>query len=88
MSKKVTNQIEETNVVETEVPEENIPEETPAVEESKVKKIWQKIKKPVSYIGVAAAGVILGNIIAGRSTDEDLDFDCFEVDDVVETTEE
>lgn len=89
MSKKTTNQIEETmetNV--TEFPEENIPEEDTVVEESKLKKVWQKIKKPLSYVGVATAGVILGNIIAGRSADEDMDFDCFEVDDVVETTEE
>lgn len=89
MSKNKTNQIEETmetNV--TEFPEENIPEEDTVVEESKLKKVWQKIKKPLSYVGVLAGGVILGNVIAGRRDDEDMDFDCFEVDDVIETTEE
>jgi hypothetical protein len=87
MSKKNQN-IEET--METDVVEvaNEVDEEVTEVKESKIKKVWQKIKKPAGMIGLFAGGMILGNIIAGRNTEEDMDFDCFEVDDVVETTEE
>ena len=81
MAKNVKNVVEE-NVEETEVTEvtetNEEPKNEPEVKESKLKKVWLKIKKPAGYVGVLAGGIILGNIIAGRRAEEDVDLDLFE----------
>ena len=88
MAKNVKNVVEE-NVEETEVTETNEePKNEPEVKESKLKKVWLKIKKPAGYVGVLAGGIILGNIIAGRRAEEDVDLDLFENVDVDDDSEE
>lgn len=47
------------------------------VEESKIKKIWNKAKKPLAFVAVAAsafgAGVVTGKTVSGGSDQEDQD---------------
>lgn len=81
MSKESKNltmeELEEVCEVETDVTE---------VEESKVKKVWQKIKKPAIIIGSVGAGIIAGLLLAGgRDSDEIVDCD---YSDVEESNEE
>lgn len=48
-------------------------EET-VVEESKMKKVWRKIKQPAIIIGSIGAGVIAGLLLAGgKGSDENYD---------------
>ena len=47
------------------------------VEESKIKKIWNKAKNPLAFVAVAAAafgaGVVTDKIVSGGSDQEDQD---------------
>lgn len=39
--------------------------------ESKLKKFWGKIKKPISYVGAAALGFVAATALANRNDDCD-----------------
>ena len=68
--KKINEEVMENEAMEIEVVE------TP-VEESKIKKIWNKAKKPLAFVAVAAAafgaGVVTDKIVSGGSDQEDQD---------------
>ena len=56
-------------VVDNNATDEN--SKADAKEESKVKKILNKIKKPVSYIGAAVGGFAVAMLISASRQDED-----------------
>ena len=82
MSKQI-KETEETKVVamdENLVEVETVEESTE--KESKIKKLWAKVKKPVIVGAAAVGGFILGKILSGNSEDDTIvyDLDDSEVD--------
>ena len=66
------NKVEETkdNVVEMDAVE-TISENESTEEESKIKKLWGKIKKPLIIGGAAIGGFILGAKLCNKDDDDD-----------------
>ena len=71
MSKQIKNEVEETknNVVEMDAVE-TISENESTEEESKIKKLWGKIKNPVIIGAAAIGGFILGKVFTGNNDDD------------------
>ena len=71
MSKQIKNEVEETNnnVVEMDAVE-TISENESTEEESKIKKLWGKVKKPVIIGAAAIGGFILGKVFTGNNDDD------------------
>ena len=90
MSKQIKNEAEETkdNVVEMDAVE-TISENESTEEESKIKKLWGKIKNPVIIGAAAIGGFILGKVFTGNDDDIVVEYDDFdkEVDKEVDENE-
>lgn len=90
MSKQIKNEVEETkdNVVEMDAVE-TISENESTEEESKIKKLWGKIKNPVIIGAAAIGGFILGKVFTGNDDDIVVEYDDFdkEVDKEVDENE-
>ena len=87
MSKQIKNEVEETkdNVVEMDAVETRSENES-TKEESKIEKLWAKVKKPV-IIGVAAVGgFILCKVLTGNN-DDDVAVEYDDVDKEVDENE-
>ena len=71
MSKQIKNEVEETknNVVEMDAVE-TISENESTEEESKINKLWGKIKNPVIIGAAAIGGFILGKVFTGNNDDD------------------
>lgn len=83
MSKEIKNVTEEVAVEEIEVTEQEAVEVT----ESKAKKVWNKVKKPLIGVGLVAGGLVAGLMLGkGSSYDEGSYEEDFDVE--VEVTEE
>lgn len=67
--KKINEEVMENEAMELEVIE------TPEKEESKIKKIWNKAKKPLAVVAVVAtafgAGVVTDKLVSGGSSDSE-----------------
>ena len=67
-NKKIEEEVMENETMEIEVVE------TPEKEESKIKKIWNKAKKPLAIAAIVAtafgAGVVTDKLVSGGSNDE------------------
>lgn len=91
MSKQIKNEVEETknNVVEMDTVE-TISENESTEEESKIEKLWSKIKNPVIIGAAAIGGFILGKVFTGNNDDDIVvEYDDFdkEVDKEVDENE-
>ena len=87
MSKQIKNEVEETknNVVEMDAVE-TISENESTEEESKIKKLWGKIKNPVIIGAAAIGGFILGKVFTGNN-DDDIVVEYDDVDKEVDENE-
>ena len=87
MSKQIKNEVEETkdNVVEMDTVE-TISENESTEEESKIKKLWGKIKNPVIIGAAAIGGFILGKVFTGNN-DDDIVVEYDDVDEEVDENE-
>ena len=87
MSKQIKNEVEETkdNVVEMDAVE-TISENESTEEESKIKKLWGKIKNPVIIGAAAIGGFILGKVLTGNN-DDDIVVEYDDVDKEVDENE-
>ena len=87
MSKQIKNEVEETknNVVEMDAVE-TISENESTEEESKIKKLWTKVKKPVIIGAAAIGGFILGKVFTGNN-DDDIVVEYDDVDEEVDENE-
>ena len=79
MSKQIKNEVEETkdNVVEMDTVETRSENES-TKEESKIKKLWGKIKNPVIIGAAAIGGFILGKVFTGNDDDIVVEYDDFD----------
>lgn len=70
MSKTIKNEEVKDEEVVIEPIEGEVVDSEEAKAESKIKKVWGKIKKPVSYIGAAIGGFAVAMILANAKEED------------------
>lgn len=85
MSKQIKNEELKNEVVESEMVEVETNDE-PIEEESKAKKLWAKVKKPITIGAVAIGGFILGKMFSSKD-DNDVVYEYDPEDEEVDNDE-